>query len=95
MSKIPTFSYCYRKVNATKFFHIDICIFRTQNLLKQNDEESSHFVFIYMAWELLHLTSKVTLSSIFLDVYLHGKYQNDACIFSIIKNKDGFCDVLT
>ena len=52
-----------------------------QNLSKANDEGSSHFVFIYMSWELLYLTSKVSLLSIFLDGYLHEKYQNDACIF--------------
>ena len=45
-----------------------------QNLSKANDEGSSHFVFIYMFWELLYLTAKVSLSSSFLDVYLHGKY---------------------
>ena len=47
-----------------------------------NDEGSSHFWFIfYMFWELLYLTSKISLFSIFLDVYLHGKYQNVVCIF--------------
>ena len=45
-----------------------------QNLSKANDEGSSHFVFIYIFWELLYLTVKVSLLSSFLDVYLHGKY---------------------
>ena len=45
-----------------------------QNLSKANDEGSSHFVFIYIFWELLYLTAKVSLLSSFLDVYLHGKY---------------------
>ena len=36
-----------------------------QNLSKANDEGSSHFVFIYMFWKLLYLTSKVSLLSSF------------------------------
>ena len=43
-------------------------------LISTNDEGSSHFVFIYMLRELLYLTSKVSLLSSFLDIYLHGIY---------------------
>ena len=53
-----------------------------KNLPKANDEGSSHFWFIfYMSWELLYLTSNIMCCPFFPDVYLHGKYQNDVCIF--------------
>ena len=46
-------------------FSILISTNSDQNLSKANDEGSSYFVFIYMSWELLYLTSKVSLLSIF------------------------------
>ena len=53
-------------------FSILISTNLNQNLSKANDEGSSNFV--YMFWKLLYITSKVSLLSSFLDVYLHGKY---------------------
>ena len=84
MSKIPIFRYCNHKVNASKYFRINILKFRNQNLSEMNGENSFHFWFnFYMSWKLLYLTSKFSLLSIFLDVYLHGMmhvYRNNPCI---------------
>ena len=64
-------------VNASKFFSINIHKFRNQNLLKANDENSSHLFFIfYMSWVLLYLTKKVCCLY-FLNVFLQ---RSKSCI---------------
>ena len=53
-----------------------------KKLSKANDEGSSHLWFIfYTSWELLYLILNLVCCTFLSDVFLHGKYQNDVCIF--------------